>query len=68
MCNNLAYDPKLGDTEVWNNWLCYEVSYQVLNEFSKILNLSLIILQSVPPLCDSKVWIRERCRGETLPP
>jgi hypothetical protein len=33
MCNNLAYDPKLGDTEVWNNRLCCEVLSQVLNEF-----------------------------------
>jgi hypothetical protein len=33
MCNNLAYGPELGDTEVWNNRLCCEVSTQVLNEF-----------------------------------
>jgi hypothetical protein len=33
MCNNLAYDPELGDTEVQNNRLCCEVSSQVFNEF-----------------------------------
>jgi hypothetical protein len=33
MCNNLAYNPKLSDTEVRNKRLCCEVSYQVLNEF-----------------------------------
>jgi hypothetical protein len=33
MCNNLAYDPELGDTEVWNYRLCCEVSSQVHNEF-----------------------------------
>jgi hypothetical protein len=37
--------------------LCCEVSSQVPNVFSKMLNLSLIILQHVPPLCDYKVWI-----------
>jgi hypothetical protein len=29
MCNNLAYDPEPGDTEVRNNQLCCEVSSQV---------------------------------------
>jgi hypothetical protein len=29
----------------------------VLDVFSKMLNLSLILLQLVPPLCDYKVWI-----------
>jgi hypothetical protein len=33
MCNNFAYDPEPGDTEVWNNRLCFEVSSQVLNDF-----------------------------------
>jgi hypothetical protein len=32
MCNNLAYDPEPDDTEVRNNRLYCEVSYQVLNE------------------------------------
>jgi hypothetical protein len=32
MCNNLAYDPEPGDTEVWNNRLCCEVSSQILYE------------------------------------
>jgi hypothetical protein len=57
MCNNLAYDPEPCDTEVRNNRSCCEVSSQVLNVFSKMLNLTLIVLQSVPPLCDYKVWI-----------
>jgi hypothetical protein len=57
MYNNLAYDPELDDTEVWNNRLCCELSSQLLNEFSKMLNLSLIILQHVPPLYDYMVWI-----------
>jgi hypothetical protein len=35
MCNNLAYNPESGDTEVQNNRLCCEVSFQVLNEFWK---------------------------------
>jgi hypothetical protein len=52
MYNNLAYDPELGDTKVRSNQLCCEVSSQVLNVFSKMLNLSLIVLQPVPPLCD----------------
>jgi hypothetical protein len=33
MCNNLAYDPELGDTDVRNNRLCCEVCTQILNEF-----------------------------------
>jgi hypothetical protein len=33
ICNNLTYDPKLGDTEVWNNRLFCAISSQVLNEF-----------------------------------
>jgi hypothetical protein len=33
MCNNLAYDPESDDTEVCNNRLCCEVTYQVFNEF-----------------------------------
>jgi hypothetical protein len=57
MCSNLAYDPEPCDTEVWNNQLCCEVSSQVLNVFLKMLNLSLIVLQPVPSLCDYKVWI-----------
>jgi hypothetical protein len=32
MCNNLTYDPELGDTEVQNNQLYCEVSSQILNE------------------------------------
>jgi hypothetical protein len=35
MCNNLTYDPELGDTEVWNNQLFCDVSSQVLNELWK---------------------------------
>jgi hypothetical protein len=48
MCNNLAYDPKPCDMEVRNNRSCCEVSSQVLNVFSKMLNLPLIVLQHVP--------------------
>jgi hypothetical protein len=33
MCNNLAYDLELGNTDVRNNRLCCVVSFQVLNEF-----------------------------------
>jgi hypothetical protein len=33
MCNNLAYDPEPGDTEVQKNRLCCEISSQILNEF-----------------------------------
>jgi hypothetical protein len=57
ICNNLTYDPEPCDTGVQNNRLGCEVSSQVLNMFSKMLNLSLIVLQPVPPLCDYKVWI-----------
>jgi hypothetical protein len=57
MCNNLAYDPKPCDMEVRNNRSCCEVSSQVLNVFSKMLNLPLIFLQHVPSLCDYKVSI-----------
>jgi hypothetical protein len=57
MCNNLTYDPEPCDTEVRNNRSCCEVSFEVLNVISKMLNLSLIILQPVPSLCDYKVWI-----------
>jgi hypothetical protein len=32
MCNNLTYDPELGDIEVQNNQLYCEVSSQILNE------------------------------------
>jgi hypothetical protein len=64
MCNNLTYDPELGDTEVWNNRLCCEVSSQVLNEFCKMLNLSLIVLQAVLPLRDYKVWINTESSAE----
>jgi hypothetical protein len=31
-----------------------------------MLNLSFIVLQSMPPLCDYKVWIDTE-RGETSP-
>jgi hypothetical protein len=34
MCNNLAYVPEPGDTEVWNNRLCCEVSTQI-----RVLNI-----------------------------
>jgi hypothetical protein len=62
MCNNLTYNPEPGDTEVRNNRLFHEVSAQVLNDFCKTLNVSLLVLQHVPPLCDYKVWIDiERC-------
>jgi hypothetical protein len=57
MCNNLTYNPEPGDTEVRNNRLFHEVSAQVLNDFCKTLNVSLLVLQHVPPLCDCKVWI-----------
>jgi hypothetical protein len=57
MCNNLAYDPEPCDMKVQNNRSCCEVSSHVLNVFSKMLNLSLIVLQPVPPLCDYMVWI-----------
>jgi hypothetical protein len=33
MCNNLTYDPELGDTEVQNNQLFCAVSSKVLKEF-----------------------------------
>jgi hypothetical protein len=32
MCNNLAYDPEPGDTEVQNNQFCCAVSSQALTE------------------------------------
>jgi hypothetical protein len=57
MCNNLAYNHELGDTEVRNNRLFHEVSAQVLNDFCKMLNVSLLVLHPVPPLCDYKIWI-----------
>jgi hypothetical protein len=57
MYNNLAYDPELSDTEVRNNWLCCEVPSKILKEFWILLNLTLIVLQPIPPLCDYKVWI-----------
>jgi hypothetical protein len=63
MCNNLTYDLEPGDTEVRNSRLFCAVASQILNEFSKMLNLLLIVLQPVPPLCDYKVWINTE-RGE----
>jgi hypothetical protein len=63
MCDNLAYDPKPGDTEVRTNRLCCTVYYEALNNLCEMLNLSLIVLQPVFPLCDYKVWIDTE-RGE----
>jgi hypothetical protein len=60
MCNNLAYDPKPCDMEVRNNRSCCEVSSQVLNVFSKMLNLPLIVLQHVPSSSERERE-REKC-------
>jgi hypothetical protein len=41
MCNNLTYDPELGNTEVRNNWLFGEVSSQIINEFLSIVKFDI---------------------------
>jgi hypothetical protein len=63
MCDNLAYDPKPGDTEVRTNRLYCTVYFEALNNLCEMLNSSLIVLQPVFPLCDYKVWIDTE-RGE----
>jgi hypothetical protein len=41
MCDNLTYDPELGDTEVRNNRLCCEVPSQIINEFLNIVRFDI---------------------------
>jgi hypothetical protein len=57
MCNNLSYDPEPGDTEVPYDQLFKALPTLVPNDFFNMLNASFVVLQSVLPFCDYKVWI-----------